>query len=237
MTTINLATERFKSDERIQITAGSAITAGTPQQISGTPLVGIPANDIASGDIDELDICGRFRAWGVASQAWTVGQQVGWDANGDPLNGTAGTGAYTNVETAWDFPVGTVVEAKAATDEMGVILLNEYLEGSAPWIPTATQQALSGAGAITVDEYYTAWTTTGAEAGTMADGLRIGQLKKVQLIVDGGDGTLTPATFADGTTVTFADAGDYAVFMWTSSGWTAIELGNDTDGATAPAVA
>lgn len=178
-----------------------------------------------------------FRAWSVASQAWTFGQQIGYDANGDPLNGDTGTGAYTNDETAWDYPVGTCVKAKAATDEMGVVLLNEYLEGSSPFIPTATQQALSGAGAVTVDEYYTAVTTTGADALTMADGLKIGQLKKVQLIVDGGDGTLTPATFADGTTVTYADAGDYAVFMWTSNGWTAIELGNDADGATAPVVA
>jgi len=234
--TINLATERHKSAERVQITAGSAITAGQPQQI-GAGLIGIPANDIASGDVDELDICGRFRAWGVASQAWAVGDQIGWDADGDPLNGTAGAGAYTNAEANWNFPVGTCVEAKAAASEMGVILLNEYLEGSSPFIPVATQQALSGAGAVTVDEYYTAWTTSGAQAGTMADGLKIGQLKKVQLIVDGGDGTLTPATFADGTTVTFADAGDYAVFMWTGSGWTAIELGNDADGATAPVVA
>lgn len=234
--TINLAIERHKSAERVQITAGSAITAGAPQQI-GAGLVGIPANDIASGDVDEVDICGRFRAWGVASQAWAVGDQIGWDSNGDPLNGTSGAGAATNVEANWDFPIGTCVEAKAATDEMGVFLLNEYLEGSSPFIPVGTQQALSGAGAITVDEYYTAVTTTGADALTMADGLKVGQLKKVQLIVDGGDGTLTPATFADGTTITFADAGDYAVLMWTASGWTAIELGNDADGATAPVAA
>ncbi len=233
---INLKAERHKSAMRVEITAASAITAGVPQQI-GAGLIGIPANDIASGDVDEVDICGRFRGWGVASQAWAVGDQIGYDSNGDPLNGTAGTGAFTNVEANWDFPVGTCIEAKTATEEMGVFLVNEYLEGSSPFIPVGAQQALSGAGAVTVDEYYTAVTTTGADALTLADGLKIGQLKKIQLIVDGGDGTLTPTTLSGGTTITFADAGDYAILMWTADGWVAIELGNDADGATAPVLA
>ena len=232
---LNLATERHKSACREDYTAASDITAGTPLQVTGGR-VGIPPNDIASGDSDEVDIDGRFRAWGVASQAWVVDDQIGWDADGDPLNGTAGAGAYTNVEANWDFPVGTCVVAKGATDEMGVIQLNEFPTNS-PFIPEGVQQALSGAGAVTVDEYFTAWTTTGADAGTLADGQKSGQLKKVQLVVDGGDGTLTPATFADGTTITFADVGDFAVLQWGKDGWSAIELGNAVDGATAPVVA
>ena len=109
--------------------------------------------------------------------------------------------------------------------------------GIAPFLPTATQQNLSGAGAINVTSYYTAWTTTGADAGTLADGTMVGQLKKIQLVVDGGDGTLTPSNFADGSTITFADAGDYVILMWLGEEWRALELGNDADGATAPAVA
>jgi predicted RecA/RadA family phage recombinase len=237
--TINLPTERFKSADRLQITAAAAIVAGTPQEMLGD-LIGIPVNDIANGDIDELDISGRFRAWGVASQAWVVGEQIGWDADGDPLNGTAGDGAYTNVEANWDFPVGSCVEAKGSSDEMGVILINVYLEGSAPWIPASAQQTLAaGGGAVTVTEFYTAGASdAGGDAWTMADGLKIGQLKKVQLITDGGgDATLTPTTLSGGTTITFADAGDYALLQWTANGWLAIELGNDADGATAPVLA
>ncbi len=103
--------------------------------------------------------------------------------------------------------------------------------------PLAAQQALSGAGAITVTEYYTAWTTTGADAGTLADGNVKGQVKKIQLIVDGGNGTLTPTNLTGGTTITFADAGDYCVLMWSGTSWVPIELGNDADGATAPVLA
>jgi hypothetical protein len=101
----------------------------------------------------------------------------------------------------------------------------------------AVQQSLSGAGAINVTSYYTAWTTTAANAGTLADGSFVGQLKKVQLIVDGGDGTLTPSNLADGTTITFADAGDFALLRWNGTDWRAIELGNDADGATKPVLA
>jgi len=108
------------------------------------------------------------------------------------------------------------------------------------FIPTASAQSLSGAGAINVTSFLTKWTTTGTQAGTLADGKKIGQLKKIQLIVDVGDGTLTPKNLADGTTITFADAGDFVLLMWlgnTAGGWKIIEAGNDADGATAPAVA
>lgn len=105
------------------------------------------------------------------------------------------------------------------------------------WVPTAAAQSLSGAGAANVTTFLTKWTTTGAQAGTLADGVRVGQLKKIQLIVDGGDGTLTPANLAGGTTITFADAGDFALLKWDGTEWHAIELGNDADGATAPVLA
>ena len=106
-------------------------------------------------------------------------------------------------------------------------------------IPAAAKQSLTDAGAANVTSYYTELTTTGAAAVTLADGTVHGQLKKIQMIVDAGDATLTPASFSDGSTITFADAGDYAVLMWNADTalWHLIESGNAADGATAPAVA
>lgn len=225
---MNLKTERFKSGERVTHTAASAITAGTPV-LSTTGLVGIPANDIASGDVDELDVTGRFRAWGVASQAWVVGDAVGWDADADPLNGTAGSGAYTTVVANWDFFVGYADEAKGATTEMGVIRLAN--NAGADFIPAGAPQALSGAGAINVTSYFTAWTSGGAVAGTLADGTRPGQLKEITLVVAGGNGTLTPATFADGTTITFSAVGDNVLLRWTGDGWRVVRRYNVATGA------
>ena len=106
-----------------------------------------------------------------------------------------------------------------------------------PFHTGVAQQAISGAGAMNVTAYYTAWTTTAGDAGTLADGVVEGQLKKINLVSDGGDGTLTPSNLQGGTTITFADAGDFALLMWESAGWVALELGNGADGATAPVLA
>lgn len=100
----------------------------------------------------------------------------------------------------------------------------------------ALPQSLSGAGAITVNQYLTLWTTTGVNAGTLADGSYVGQLKKIQMIVDGGDGTLTPTNLADGTTITFSNVGDFVILRWNGVDWRVIERSNATNGAAATPV-
>ena len=83
----------------------------------------------------------------------------------------------------------------------------------------ATVQALSGAGAISLNTLHTALTTTGAQAQTLADGVA-GQIKTISMVADGGDGTLTPATFANGSTITFNDVGDSVMLIYnTTGGW------------------
>ena len=83
-------------------------------------------------------------------------------------------------------------------------------------------QSLSGAGAVDLTNLITEVTTTGADALTLADGTTSGQIKIVNMIVDGGDGTLTPATFANGTTITFDAVGESATLVWNSTvGWVA----------------
>jgi len=89
----------------------------------------------------------------------------------------------------------------------------------ATFMPTGAVQALSGAGAISLTSYLTDWTTTGANAGTLANGVIAGQLKEVRMVTDGGDGTLTPATPTGFATVTFNDVNDVCLFMWTGSAW------------------
>ena len=83
-------------------------------------------------------------------------------------------------------------------------------------------QSLSGAGAVDLTNLITELTTTGANALTLADGTTSGQIKIINMIVDGGDGTLTPATFANGTTITFDAVGESATLVWNSTvGWVA----------------
>lgn len=105
----------------------------------------------------------------------------------------------------------------------------------------AAPDAISGAGAISVTTYYTAATSTSTDAWTLADGTVHGQMKKVQMIVDGGTSTLTLASPVSASldVITYADAGDFAILIWNENAgyWRILELGNDADGATGATVA
>ena len=83
-------------------------------------------------------------------------------------------------------------------------------------------QSLSGAGAVDVTNTVTEVTSTGTDALTLANGT-VGQVKVITMIADGGDATLTPTTFAGGTTITFNDAGDSVILVYnTTVGWVAV---------------
>ena len=90
-------------------------------------------------------------------------------------------------------------------------------------------QTLSGAGAVDLTNLVTELTTTGANALTLANGTTSGQMKIVNMIVDGGDGTLTPTTFANGTTITFDAVGESVTLVWNSTiGWVASSVNGAT---------
>lgn len=87
-----------------------------------------------------------------------------------------------------------------------------------PVIETSNQN-LSGAGAVDVTHITTKLTTTGANALTLADGVN-GQVKKIVMVVDGGDGTLTPTTKTGFSTAVFNDIGDTLTLQFfTTVGW------------------
>lgn len=117
---------------------------------------------------------------------------------------------------------GAIATFKLAFTSSTTAQLTRNGRGTAPawYSPIAVQQALSGAGAINLTSFYTEVTTTAANALTLADSTITGQVKKIKMIVDGGDGTLTLTGY---TSITFNDAGDYVVLQWNGSAWVAIE--------------
>lgn len=109
------------------------------------------------------------------------------------------------------------------------------------FIPIAALENITAGtgGAISVTCWYTTINTdAGGDAFTLADGVIKGQLKKIQLIVDGGgDAVVTPTNLAAGTDITFADAGDFVILAWDGSDWRMIEAGNGADGVSSPTLA
>jgi hypothetical protein len=92
----------------------------------------------------------------------------------------------------------------------------------------ATNQALSGAGAVNLTDMMTSLTTTGSsQALTLANGT-VGQIKIVSHVADGGSAVLTPTTKVGFTTITFTNAGDSAMLVYTAAGWGIIALNGAT---------
>ncbi len=85
--------------------------------------------------------------------------------------------------------------------------------------------AAGAGGAIPVTNYLTTINTdAGGDAFTLANGTKVGQLKKILLVIDGGgNGVVTPANLAAGTTITFDDATDYVVLVWGGAEWFVVE--------------
>lgn len=95
--------------------------------------------------------------------------------------------------------------------------------GFVPVILDAVREVIAAGnpGALSIAAYGTDVSTDGDDdAFSLADGTIVGQLKEVTLDVDGGgNAVITPANYADGTTATLADAGDFVVFMWNGTNW------------------
>ena len=92
-------------------------------------------------------------------------------------------------------------------------------------------QTLSGAGAANLTDLITELTTAaGAAAVTLADGSTSGQIKIINHIVDGGGtATVTPTTFANGTTIAFDAVGESVTLVWNSTvGWVATSVNGAT---------
>lgn len=155
------------------------------------------------------------------------------DADGD-------THISAPTENQIDIAVAGADDFSITANKLNVLTGSEITGASSNFFfmsPIAAQQNLSGAGAINVTSKDSFWTTTGANAGTLADGVR-GQYKRIIMTVDAGDGTLTPSNLASGTTIVFSNVGDCAELYFNGTDWVAISLFNVATGSiTTPVLA
>ena len=89
-------------------------------------------------------------------------------------------------------------------------------------------ESKSGAGALSLTHLITEVTSTGTDALTLANGTA-GQVKIITMIVDGGNATLQPATFHDGTNILFDAVGESVVLVYHNTiGWKAVSVSGAT---------
>jgi hypothetical protein len=89
-----------------------------------------------------------------------------------------------------------------------------FSNGNAP-------EDITGSGVANTETFLTNW-TTGAPGDTLSfgDALVTGQLKKVIMVADGGDGTITPDSVGVSfSSVTLTAVGQYVVFIWGGAAW------------------
>jgi hypothetical protein len=158
-----------------------------------------------------------------------------------PLLGTPTSGTLTSCT---GLPIATGVSGLAAnvatflatpsSANLAAALTDETGTGSAVFAtgPTfdninGSVQALSGAGAVNLTTYSTAFTSTAAgNALTLANGAQ-GQIKNIVYVAEaaGGDtGILTPTNLGAGTTITFNAVGDSCQLQFIGTDWWAISL-------------
>ncbi len=92
---------------------GAIIAGGTLVRIGGR--VGIVAESVGIAAKHAPLFAGNCRGRNAAVIG-NAGDNLYWDDNGDPVDGDAGTGAFTTDATAADYWVGTLNQALAATD-------------------------------------------------------------------------------------------------------------------------
>jgi hypothetical protein len=116
--------------------------------------------------------------------------------------------------------------AAAVTDETGTGPL-VFATGPTFNNINGSVQSLSGAGAVNLTTYSTAFTSTAAgNALTLANGAQ-GQIKNIVYVAEaaGGDtGVLTPTNLGAGTTITFNAVGDSCQLQFIGTDWWAISL-------------
>lgn len=193
-------------------------TAGTTVALSGAtnlPLGTIDNIETATDQTQKVILLGKEKTVKmVASEAMaTLGVKVYAAASGKvALTGVVLVGRLLTAAGA----DGDVVEVESVVPRVE---------------PNGTNTVAGGTLAIPVTKRRVSKTTGGVEALTLANGLP-GQRLNIELVTDGGDGTLTPTTTTGFTSIVFADAKDIAELEYVDDtvGWIIIGL----SGAAAP---
>ena len=221
------------------------VIASTAPTIVNDGRITISSNFFRSITVDCLEIAD---AAGVETVNITGNHFYSFSANAIDVQCSSATAARINITgNNFESPVGgSAVSINIASNVAeggstgGNVLINgNIIESSStgeghivvsstgnPFVCVGTNalhQIESYTGSVTLDGYSDdiLVTTTGVTTATLGD-LSVGSKGHkvyIELEVDGGNMTLTPTSFADGTSLLFDDAGDYAILEWDGDLW------------------
>jgi len=210
---------RFRQEgTKIDHTPASAVSAG--DVVVQTSLVGVASVDIAASAQGTLQVAGVVEIVKVTGTI-AAGVAVYWDADGDPLGGTSGTGCCTATSTSNTF-IGFVVSAAADAAQFAVVYMVPAVSVTASNAASFAIADPGDAGAIPITgSGSVALVSAAAETRTLADPAAAGFILNIYFKTDVDDITLTSASPMNQTgnnTWVCADTGDNLVLISVEDG-------------------
>lgn len=204
-----------ENGDQVTFTAGAALVAGYIKFSTTNTVINTSAND------DHVDgyVTNAYDSGATNVTVYKKTAHVRLPYDGTLVAGNKVTASGTTAGACKECEVGERIRGTVTAvynDFAMVWMENEGILNIAG--TNADTQTLEGAGAVNVTSDTTLLVTTGADALTLADGTDK-QEKTIIMITDGGDGTLTPSNFGNGTTITFGDAGDAVKLKFVNDAW------------------
>ena len=249
--TISSTNWMASSDSYLTISNGGATGPGPIQIVASANL------DLASGNNNDINMSphgsGRVKVsdggLGIVEAATFIGhadetmylssKTTGAQSTHITLNSTSGV--QTTLFGAVDFVSGGSVDFTGSTvtglnvtgDITGSVfgddstLIVDGVNNTINGIVQGGLQELVGPGVVNLTTTSTEIVTTGTDAYTLANGT-YGQIKHIIKIGGPGAATITPASFANGTSVELASDFNCVSLLYTNSGWAVIAAQNIT---------
>lgn len=207
----------YATGEMIDYTPGTAKVTGEVVVQNGLP--GVVVAPIAANELGALKVQGEMKI-AKATGAISAGNAVYWDADGDPVGGTAGSGAATTTSSG-NTLLGYATLARLSADTHAYVNLNRQASVTIGGLPNAiTDPGDAGAIPVTASGYCPI-VTAGSETRTLAAPSFIGQQLLLYIKTDGGTCVITVASAINQTgnnTITMADVRDTINLVAVESG-------------------
>ena len=201
----------------IDYTPDNAVVAG--QVVVMGSLVAVATTGIAAGALGSLQTSGVFDLVHDAVSK-DAGDAVYWNATGNPVGGTSGSGCATKTAGSNTY-IGKVLADAESTDETVRVKLIDAASvtnnfygplnniiadpGDAKAIP------VTASGSVEI-------VTEGAETRTLDAPTFAGQMVQVGMKTDGGECVITVTGCDDGNTITFDDIGELVLLVSVAKG-------------------